>query len=693
LLVPLLYYYALRPLKLKTVENKLIRDEIHKLKLAVESAGEAIYITEKKLTLEQEINNALMDNIPDHIYFKDPESRFIRINYSHAKSFGLKDPSQAIGKTDFDFHTNEHANQAALDEKSIMSTGSSLVMEERLSRNNCPDTWLLATKFPFHNNKGNIAGTFGISRDITRRKQAEEALGHSEERFRSVTQSATDAIITVNRKGKILGWNHGAEKTFGYNEKEIIGKSITLIVPQDYLELHLEGMNRMELRGEKQVIGKTVEMHGLNKSGNVFPMELSLSEWEASDGVFFTGIIRDITRRKKIEMENHIHFDITRGITSTSNLDELLKLIHFSLGKAVYADNCFIALHNQKTGLFSFPYFVDKMDKKPLPASLGKPLLLSEEVLHDLENKNEVELIGSPSPSWVGIPLQTSLNTIGVLVLQHYEKEDIYSPGDVGFLHSIGNQIAIAIERKISEEEIKQKNNLLLFLNAEKDKFFSILAHDLRNPLSSFVAASQILNDDFNKMKSEEIQEITARMNWSAKNIYTLLDNLLEWAQLQRGGLVFIPEKLNLKKKFESCIEVLSDITREKEIAITVSVREENEVFADSHMLDTIIRNIISNALKFTGRGGKINIHATQDNDNQIEIMISDSGIGMTPGLINKLFHLNERVSRKGTDGEASSGLGLLLCKEFIEKHAGRIWVESEEGQGSTFFFSLPSAQ
>jgi signal transduction histidine kinase len=279
------------------------------------------------------------------------------------------------------------------------------------------------------------------------------------------------------------------------------------------------------------------------------------------------------------------------------------------------------------------------------------------------------------------------------LVLQHYEEENVYTPNDVRFLHSIGNQIAIAIERKISEEEIKLKNNLLQSLNNEKDKFFSILAHDLRNPLSSFVAASQILNEDFSRMNSEEIKEITSRMNWSAKNIYTLLENLLEWSQLQRGGLDIMPQKLNLKKIIESCIGILSEFARQKEIELVMSLTDKYEVFADRHMVDTVIRNLISNAIKFTGRGGKIDVTARANQDNSVEIMVSDTGTGMSPDLIHKLFLLNERVSLKGTEGETSSGLGLILCKEFIEKNRGKIWVESEEGKGSTFFFSLPCKQ
>jgi signal transduction histidine kinase len=241
----------------------------------------------------------------------------------------------------------------------------------------------------------------------------------------------------------------------------------------------------------------------------------------------------------------------------------------------------------------------------------------------------------------------------------------------------------------LAEEEIKLKNELLQIVNSEKDKFFSILAHDLRGPLSAFVSATQIIAEEIQTMGFEEIKKITLSMKTSATNIYSLLENLLEWSQLRRGVMDFIPEKINLKKKIEECIAVLSESARKKGIEILISIPEVIDVLADSHMFDTVIRNLISNAIKFTPVGGKVTLTAGYIEDHTIEIKISDSGIGMTPELKDKLFLLNEKTSRKGTEGEPSTGLGLLLCKEFIEKHNGRIRVESEVGKGSTFSFTI----
>lgn len=528
---------------------------------------------EEALAKEQFLINSLMNNLSDHVYFKDLNSKFIRTNKSHAISFGLSDPKHVIGKSDFDFFTEQAANQAFEDEQAIIKTGQSILKEEKLTRKDCSDVWFSAMKMPLRDNDGKIIGTFGISRDITGRKRS--------------------------------------------------------------------------------------------------------------------------------ELENYALFEIIQGITSTDKLDELLKLIHNSLGKVVYADNCFVALKDQTSGLFSFPYFVDKVDTTPIPTSMGKscsdyvfrtvkPLLLNQKKFDSLVEQGEVELIGSNSPSWIGIPLQTPSKVIGVLVLQHYEKENVYSENDLKFLVSIGNQIAIAIERKKAEEEISFKNEQLQLINAEKDKFFSIIAHDLRGPLSAFVDATQILTEEIQNMDLEEIKDITMSMKTSASNIYGLLENLLEWSRLRRGAMDFVPENLNLKKKIEASIDVLSESARKKGIGLTISVPGELEIRADIHMFDTIIRNLISNAIKFTISGGKVIVTANYNGDHYIVVKISDSGIGMAPELRNKLFQIDEKTSRPGTEGETSTGLGLLLCKEFIEKHGGKIWVESSVGQGSTFSFSLP---
>jgi PAS domain S-box-containing protein len=649
---------------------------------------------DQELALEQSLMEALMNNLDDFIYMKDRQGRFTRINNSQAVLLGLDDPHHAIGKTDIDFYSDEHSDQALSDEMDIVLTGKKISLEEKLTRKNRSDLWVFTTKMPLLDHSGNIIGTFGISKDITEKKKYEENLNLLASALKSINECVSITDINDN----VLFVNKAFVDTYGYTESELKEKSISLIRSPDNSPELVEEILPETLKG-----GWKGELLNKNKNGNSFLVSLSTSVIKDANNQPFAliGVANDITIKKRRELEARVLFEITQGITRSENLDDLLKLIHNSLGKVVYAENCFVALHDEKTKLFSFPYFVDKFDSTPSPTLMKKsctayvfktnePFLFQQEEFDKLQEQNEVELVGLFSPSWIGIPLQTPSKVIGVLVLQHYEKENVYSETDVQFLKSVGSQIAISIERKQAEEEIKIKNELLQKVNAEKDKFFSIIAHDLRGPLSAFVAATQILEEDIQNMTLEDIREITLSMNKDATNVYSLLENLLEWSRLQRGVMEFKPAELNLLRIINSGIESVSAQAMKKGIFIDCSVNDNLKVNADIHMFETVVRNLISNSVKFTKPGGKVTISAQKESDGSISVMVADSGIGMSQELLGRLFRINEKTSRPGTSGEPSTGLGLLLCKEFIEKHGGEINVKSEEGTGSTFSFKIP---
>lgn len=253
----------------------------------------------------------------------------------------------------------------------------------------------------------------------------------------------------------------------------------------------------------------------------------------------------------------------------------------------------------------------------------------------------------------------------------------------------VGLSIDVTEEKK-AEEEIKRKNDELLKVNAEKDKFFSIIAHDLRSPLSSFLGLTELMDEDLPNMKIEDLKEIAASMKVSAENLYRLLENLLQWAKIQRGLVPFDPEVVSLFQIVNEALAIVRESAINKNITVKFDIPDHLEVFADINMLQTVIRNLISNAVKFTRKGGEININSQIADAGNVEISICDTGIGMSPEMLSTLFEISNKSGRKGTEGEPSSGLGLILCKEFIEKLGGRILVESEVGVGSKFSFTIP---
>ncbi len=530
----------------------------------------------------------------------------------------------------------------------------------------------------------------------------EEVKKNNEEilKLHLAVESSGEAVFITNRDGFITYINKEFTNLYGFTSDEVIEKCTPRILKstrmsaEDYVLFWQSILNKQPVRGE--LVNKTKDGRYLTIESSVNPI-LNRN----NDIIGFIGIQHDISARKHSEMESQILFDISRYATTTATLDEFLELVHISLSTILYAENCFVALYDEITSRFSFPYFIDKRDSKPMPSAMAKsctayvfrtnrPLLLTNEIFYRLKEQNEVELVGTSSPSWIGIPLHTPSKVIGVLVLQHYEKENVYSEADLKLLVSIGNQISVSLERKLAEEEILLKNELLQTINSEKDKFFSILAHDLRGPLSAFVSVTQILTENIKSMTKDEIEDISISMNNDASNIFSLLENLLEWSRLKRGIMEFQLVRFNLNEGINSSARVLSGIASVKGINVVINVPENLEIVADNHMFNTIVRNLVSNAVKFSFSGGTIEISGYRNSVNSIEIRISDSGIGMPAELKNRLFKMNENSGRKGTKGEASSGLGLLLCKEFIDKHNGKIWAESEEGSGSIFYFSLP---
>lgn len=366
----------------------------------------------KKLEHERVLLKALMDNSPDHIYFKDKEGRFIRVSKNHVSKFGIKSPEEAIGKTDLDFFTDEHASKAFKDEKEVLRTGEPIIAkEEKETWKDGSITWVASSKFPLFDSKNKIVGTCGIVRDITKQKDIQFKLSEHREHLRE--------------------------------------------------------------------------------------------------------------------------------------------------------------------------------------------------------------------------------------------------------------------------------------LNATKDKFFSILGHDLRSPFNSIIGFSELLTNEVDSFNKDEIKEMAESIYKTGMETYGLLNNLLEWSRSQTGNMKFNPAKIKIYDIAESAVDLLNDNAKRKNIEVSVDIPEKTTAFIDENMIKTVIRNLLSNAIKFTHEKGSIKISA-KDNDDFVDITVSDTGVGMEPDDIKKLFRIDEVISTQGTSEEKGTGLGLVLCHDFVKKNNGDIRVESTVDKGSRFTVSLP---
>jgi two-component system, sensor histidine kinase and response regulator len=247
------------------------------------------------------------------------------------------------------------------------------------------------------------------------------------------------------------------------------------------------------------------------------------------------------------------------------------------------------------------------------------------------------------------------------------------------------------VHRNYSLEKLKaEKSDLRLQqLNADKDRFISILSHDLRSPFNNLIGLSDVLTENIHQLPVDEIEKLANQIQTTTHSTYNLLEDLLTWAKTQQGKIPYNPQLIGFRDICMNVLEPLKPLADAKTIAINYSAPDGTKVFADIDMLKTALRNLVSNAIKFTNKGGTINISAGGTPED-ITISVSDNGVGIAPDDLKKLFKITEFISTKGTANEKGTGLGLLLCKDFVKKHGGKIWVVSEVGRGSDFRFTLP---
>jgi two-component system, cell cycle sensor histidine kinase and response regulator CckA len=306
----------------------------------------------------------------------------------------------------------------------------------------------------------------GVMLDITGRRLAREAFEQAERQYRDIVENAIEGIFRTRAEGRILSANSALARIYGYDSPQELISSITDIARQIYVDpaRRAEFLLLMEAQG----MVERFEYQAWRRDGTkVWLSENTRAVRDAHGRIlFYEGTVEDVTERKRAELERQVIYEIIEGVNITDNLDELLQRIHGSLKKALYAENCFVALYDRQTQTFSFPFFVDQHDEPPAPQKMrrsttayvfrtGQPLLSNQGVRARLIAQGEVELVATPAAAWLGVPLKTPAETIGVLVVQHYGDANAYTQRDLELLASVGSQVALVIERKRSEEALR----------------------------------------------------------------------------------------------------------------------------------------------------------------------------------------------------------------------------------------------
>jgi PAS domain S-box-containing protein len=658
----------LNELKKLKLENEILKSRYEAIKRKLDlSQGSLV---EENLQKERLLLRTVIDNIPDSIYCKDTAGLKTLANFMELHFAGAASEAEILGKSDFDLYPKEIAEGFFADDQYVIQTGQPVLnREEYFIDKEGQKQWLLTSKLPLKDKEGNTTGIVGIGRNITSRKLVESALRESEVKLNVILQSTADGILAVDGKSKVIKTNERFSQLWNIPQSLIdLGADKALL---DFVLEQLIDPEEFMSKVKKLYNSKEEDLDLLHfKDGRIFERySAPLIMNDSSIGRVWS--FRDITDRKLAEEElrnqqlllrtvidnipDSIYCKDTSGRKTLANVMEL-----FFAGAASEAEIL------GKTDFDFYPkeiaegFFAD--DQYVIQS--GQPVLNREEYFLDKEGKKQWLLTSK-------LPLKDKKgNIIGI----------------VGIGHNITG-------RKQAEEEIKKRNEELLKLNVEKDKFFSIIAHDLKSPFLGLLGLTEILatgEEDFTK---EELQQYGKGMFNTASTVYRLLENLLEWARMQKGSVSFTPNEFNISTCIIQNIEVLKQRAVQKGIILINEVSLTEIVYADEKMVDTILRNLLSNAVKFTRRGREVIVTTNKIDGEMVEVSVSDTGVGMSENDIKRLFKIEEKVGSKGTEGEDSTGLGLLLCKEFVEKNGGKIWVESEEGKGSTFRFTLPKTR
>ncbi|SMP76536.1 PAS domain S-box-containing protein [Desulfonatronum zhilinae] len=498
--------------------------------------------------------------------------------------------------------------------------------------------------------------------DITDQVRSDEALKKSEAKYRELVENAPMGIFQSTPAGRYHTVNTEMARLCGYPTAKEMVETVTNIARQLYARPEDREIYKKKLLADGEV--KNFETELLRRDGTTFWASMNTRMQHGKDGeVIFDGFLLDVTERCLAEQERHLSHQ--RLITVLDGIEALIYIVDMdtyeilfinAYGRKLCGDSagktCWKVLQQGQDGPCAF-CTNDKLLKD------GKPTGTHEWSFQNTRNQRWYLCQDSAIP-WI----------------------------DGRFVRM---EIATDItDRKRIEDEVRRYSAELKALLAEKDKFFSIIAHDLKSPMSGLLSLAKIFAEEAEDMTTKELQEVASAMHKSTERLYDLLENLLHWALVQQGLMSFSPKQVSLHKLVHGSIESLRSVAELKRIAIKNIIPDKLEAIVDQPMITTVVRNLVSNALKYTGSGGAVTISRFMNGD-MVEVAVRDTGTGMDQKTQANLFVLDRKTIRPGTHGEHGTGLGLILCKEFIEKHGGKIRVKSEVGQGTTFHFSLPA--
>ncbi|HEY2931032.1 MAG TPA: PAS domain S-box protein [Acidobacteriota bacterium] len=609
-------------------------------------------ITERKgqeaeLAEQRYLMDTLMENAPDKIYFKDSESRFLRVSKALANAFGLKHPSEALGKTDYDFFAVEYAHAVFRNEQEIIKTGRPMIgVTEREIWANGQVTWAMTTRMAMRDQDGRIIGTFGLSRDITASKRAEGALRESEERNRTLLASLPQRIFFKDRNSRFVSVNDAFARDLGMSPADIIGKTDYDFAPRELADKYrADDMRVMNTRRSETIEEKNVSQ-GTERFVEVIKAPVVRDNSEVM-GVL--GLFSDITQRKSAEEALKSSEARTRSIIENM-LESLITVNESGIIESVN------------------------------PASEQMFGYRQQELVGQQLSRLIVLPPGVESQEFIKNVMQKALGRISEWEARRKNQQTFPIELVLSEFHIREGRRFVANIRDVSER--REVDRL-------KREFVSTVSHELRTPLTSIRGSLSLLAGGALGQLPDEANEVVALAERNTIRLITLINDILDLERLESGKLEMHFETLAIESILKRSVEAVHAFGGQEGITIQTKAAA-TKVFADGDRLVQVLVNLLSNAVKFSPRGSVVDITA-QETSGWVEVSVIDHGRGIPATHRRVIFERFRQVEAGDSRQKGGTGLGLAICKAIIEQHGGTIGVESEEGKGSRFWFRIPS--
>lgn len=546
--------------------------------------------------------------------------------------------------------------------------------------------------------------------DITDRKELEKRLMDSEGLLRNVINSMVDALVITDLQGKVLDVNDEFQRFTGFTRREAFGSEIPYPwVPEEDLRSYINWLDKLRVNN----VLRDFDMTWLRKNGERVAVSLNTTLLRNSSGepVLMVNIARDISEREasRAELSRQVGrlqvlYDLSSALTETFDSQEIARITYQQIDKVIPVDAFFIDLYDERTKLLRPIFNIDVIDDKavempvrssPIPidntmASYKviegrKPLLELREIAFDKPVYLPFGNTDRATASLMFVPMFSKDRTIGILSVQSYTP-NMYSADQLALLQSIANVVGIAIEKANLYQETIKKSGEIEARNKELDDFTYVVSHDLKEPLISVEGYAKMIKHEYLHLFDDVGKDYLQSVVDSSSHMKKLIDELLLLSRI--GKLAEKKSQVDLSTLIAEVLEELQFSIRERKAEIILRKDMPNIIGVDTH-LRIVFRNLISNALKFCDKAlPQIEIGATVDSYSTT-VFVRDNGIGIDEAYFNKIFMIFQRLHRK--DEYEGAGAGLAIVKKIIELQGGRIWVDSQPGKGSTFFFTIPT--